>query len=143
MLPMHEDGAGGFRASAREVHSDSNGSSEVKEPLPPSMLMVAAALAAVAIVACLLVQPELGSLVAPALGPWAGLVYGHLHCTMANAAPQWSWAGVAAMAVAIGGVGSSLNTTSRAVRVVITIVLGLALLQWFALAWLSALNATE
>ena len=38
------------------------------------------------LVTCLLLRPESVSLVAPVLGPWAGVLYGHHECTLAT---QW------------------------------------------------------
>ena len=40
----------------------------------------------VVLVMCLLLRPESVSLVAPVLGPWAGVLYGHHGCTLAT---QW------------------------------------------------------
>jgi hypothetical protein len=40
---------------------------------------------------CLLLRREAASLVAPILGPWAGVLYGHHGCTLATQWPTATW----------------------------------------------------
>ena len=87
-----------------------------------------------------LLRPEVPALIAPLLGPWAGHLFGHDECTMANALPQWSWAAV--------GLGVAAIATARVVRtrsgrwIAIALLSGWSLV-WSGLALLSVLNSCE
>ena len=93
---------------------------------------------ALALVLCLVVQPEPGALVAPLLGPWAGLAWGHSECTMAKALPGPSYATVVALSVVLW---LYLRAHASRGRAVLAALLFIAVLSWSALAVLSALNA--
>lgn len=98
---------------------------------------------ALATVGCLLARPEIGAFVAPLLGPWGGVAFGHSDCTMANALPGPS-------AFAVGWLALSLllswflrATPSQFLRVASHVSLALAATCWCALAWFSAVNSTS
>ncbi|MCC7013117.1 MAG: hypothetical protein IT454_11185 [Planctomycetes bacterium] len=98
---------------------------------------------AAALLGCLLVRPEVGSLVAPRLGPWGGEAYGHSDCTMAAALPATSAAVVGLLAVASATSWFLRAAASKVARAWSRALLALAATGWFALAWLSAVNSTS
>ncbi|MCY3002870.1 MAG: hypothetical protein NTV21_13800 [Planctomycetota bacterium] len=98
---------------------------------------------ALATVGCLLARPEIGAFVAPLLGPWGGVPFGHSECTMASALPGPS-------AFAVGWLALSLllswflrATPSSFLRIASHTSLALAATCWCALAWFSAANSTS
>lgn len=126
------DGAGG---AARHV---------IRSPTVSFRPLAAVALpAALACAGCLLVRPEPASLLAPLLGPWAGISYGHSECTLGNLAQLWSWIGTAAFAIACVAACLTRRSERAWARHVATAALALAALDWFALAWLSTVNTTS
>src|ERR1700741_4778913 len=64
------------------------------------LVLVSAVPAAITLGWSLLMQPEFPTLLAPLLGPWAGLPLGQRECTMANGAPEVT-AAVIAFIVAV------------------------------------------
>jgi hypothetical protein len=98
---------------------------------------------ALATVGCLLVRPEVGSFVAPLLGPWGGLPYGHSECTMASALPGPSAFAVGWLALSILLSWFLRATPSHLLRIASHASLALAATIWCALAWFSAVNSTS
>jgi hypothetical protein len=107
------------------------------------MLLCTAAPTALITGASLLVRTELPSLGVPLLGPWAGLLYGHSDCTLANVAPRWSWIGAGALALALAVLALSRRSEGRLPRASALVLWTLAWSHWGALGWLSALNTTS
>lgn len=83
----------------------------------------------------LLIRTEPGSLIAPAFGPWAGIVFGHSCCTMGTFFPLGSIG-----LVAIGGAVIYLYARFRGGWLT-----GVVLweLPWLCAALLSVLNSTS
>ena len=111
--------------------------------VPRATLLCVALPYALATAGCLLVRPEVGSFLAPLLGPWGGVPYGHSECTVASNGP-----GIAALAV--GWLVLSLllvwflrRTPSSFLRIASHTSLALAATCWCALAWISAVNSTS
>ncbi len=103
------------------------------------LLCVALPLALASALAVLL-RPELRSLTTPLLGPFAGELYGHGDCTLANLVPSWSAVGCAALALAILA-SSRLHASPRAgLRRASHALLALATSHWALLALLSLAN---
>ena len=88
----------------------------------------------------LLMRPELATLAAPLLGPWAGRLYGHRECTMAATLPACSWGGVGLGLVAIV---ATLAARKRAWRFASVALLAVWSLVWNGLALLSLVNTLE
>jgi len=98
---------------------------------------------ALGVAGCLLLRPEVGSFVAPLLGPWGGVPFGHSDCTLASVHPGPT-------AFAVGWLALSLllswflrATPSSFLRIASHASLALAATIWCGLAWLSALNTTS
>jgi hypothetical protein len=108
-----------------------------------TLLLCSAIPAALIVGASLLVRTEFGSLGVPLLGPCAGLLYGHSDCTLANAAPLWSWIGTGALALAAGGVVLVRRSPRRLPRASALVVWTLAWSHWGLLGWFSAINTTS
>jgi hypothetical protein len=83
---------------------------------------------------------EPSALVAPLLGPWAGLVFGHHECTMAVALPAWS---AAACASGVAVLAAAVLLRRGGARGLIPFVATLWALLWVGLALLSVLNTLE
>ena len=87
---------------------------------------------------CVVARPRIGAFVAPFLGPWAGVAYGHYDCTMGHAAPLPSF-GLAVFGAA-SGVGLVLargaNGRTLALSALVVWALG-----WELAAFLSFVNA--
>lgn len=81
-------------------------------------------------------QPRLFSFCAPLLGPWAGHLFGHSDCTLAHAAPGWSFAAVVLVASAAFAVWG-ISPRRRFLRIV---VVANAALIWSVAALLSVAN---
>ncbi len=88
----------------------------------------------------MLMRPEAGSLLAPAFGPWAGLLYGHSDCTMASVFPVVAFALVALGAVSILAVRRLNRGRARSVALWVT---GLWAVAWEIMALLSVVNTTS
>jgi hypothetical protein len=86
--------------------------------------------------ACFALEPSPLSLLAPFLGPWAGYLYGHESCTLANVAPRLALA-VAGALLAGPLLAAFLRGAWRARALGFT---AFALVVWCALASLSVLN---
>jgi hypothetical protein len=86
-----------------------------------------------------LLQPDWFSPFAPVLGPWAGFLYGHSDCTLANAAPAWAAVAVALGLCALGAIFVA-PTRFHWMRIAIT---ANAAAVWSAAAWLSVVNTTS
>ncbi|MCC6406936.1 MAG: hypothetical protein IT453_07210 [Planctomycetes bacterium] len=88
----------------------------------------------------LLLRPELVSLAAPPLGPWAGYLYGHHDCTLAAQSQAASIAGAV-----LGGLllVAYARVRSRTARVSLSLVLVLWSCAWATAAALSVLNTTS
>lgn len=99
--------------------------------------------AALAVAGCLLVRPEPASLIAPLLGPWAGLAYGHSDCTLGNQVPAWSWLSGVALVCSVPTAIQLQRSERAAVRRTALATVVLLGFQWFAMAWLSAVNTTS
>ncbi len=84
-------------------------------------------------------QPHWFSPFAPVLGPWAGFLYGHSDCTLANAAPAWAAVAVALALCALGAIFLA-PTRFRWTRIALT---ANAAAVWCAAAWLSVVNTTS
>jgi hypothetical protein len=82
---------------------------------------------------------EVRTIAAPVLGPWAGHLYGHSECTMANALPWASWTAVGLGVVTLV---LMLLARSRPWRVVAAVVGSIWSLFWNGLAFLSVVNAS-
>lgn len=93
-----------------------------------------------ALAGCLLMRPEAGSLLAPAFGPWAGLLYGHRDCTFASFAPV---AAFALLALGAGSLVALVRLRPGARRAVALWVMGLWSVAWELTALVSVLNTTE
>lgn len=111
--------------------------------VPRATLWCVAIPYALAMIGCLLARPEIGAFVAPLLGPWGGVPFGHSDCTMASALPGPS-------AFAVGWLALSLllswflrATPSHFLRIASHTSLALAATIWCGLAWLSAVNSTS
>jgi hypothetical protein len=103
-------------------------------------LLCAALPLALASALAVLLRPELRSLITPLLGPFAGELYGHGDCTLANLASSWSAIGGAALALAILA-SSRLHASPRAApRRASHALLALATSHWALLALLSLAN---
>lgn len=95
---------------------------------------------ALALLLCVLMQPVPGSVLAPALGPWAGLIYGHRDCTMASVFPA------VAIALLVLGVGCLFAVRGRLPgvgRAAALWVTGLWAVAWEFTALLSVVNTTS
>lgn len=95
------------------------------------------ALTAVGWTLCFLVQPRIGSLAAPLLGPWAGLAIGHSECTMASALPGWS---IAAVALGVLTLAAWKFLRHKARGALLAILTSFWALLWVGLALLSVVN---
>lgn len=89
---------------------------------------------------CLLARPASASLVAPALGPWAGALYRHQDCTLGSVLP--------ALSLGLAAAGAILLVTLRALRTGPWHTFVLVLAAFWALAWetaalLSVVNSTS
>jgi len=93
-----------------------------------------------AMVACFLMQPQPAALAAPLLGPWAGLAFGHMDCTLAAQFPIGSFALLGSGVLAFFG---RLRASNDTVRTVLDVLLLLWLTIWCAFAVLSVLNTTS
>jgi hypothetical protein len=91
----------------------------------------------VGLVACCLLRPEVRTLAAPLLGPWAGHLYGHRECTMASQMPGWSLASAVVGALALGILLLGRTPPWRTLAVLLLAVWSFA---WSWLALLSVLN---
>jgi len=98
--------------------------------VPPTVLVIGWAW-------CLAMRPEPASLLAPPLGPWAGIAYGHHDCTMAAMLPGWTRAVVALGVVALAACIFGRRTRMRGV---LPFLVTLWTAAWVALAWLSVVN---
>jgi len=89
--------------------------------------------------ASLLIRPEADSLIAPWLGPWAGLAYDHLDCTMGTQLP--------ALSFALAGLGAlALPATVLArgrLAVAATALASAWAVAWELLALMSVANTTS
>lgn len=85
-----------------------------------------------------LAGPDLASLLAPWLGPFAGMVWGHADCTMWN---QSRGAAIAAIALGLGSLALFVVADRRKGPLAALIPGALWSLVWCALATISALNA--
>jgi hypothetical protein len=92
--------------------------------------------AVVVLVWCVLLRPEPASLLAPLLGPWAGVLYGHWECTLASAHP-WRIAAGSAGVIAAVALGWRRPGLVRGLAGVLLVCSGLA---WLAAALLSVAN---
>jgi hypothetical protein len=93
-----------------------------------------------AAVLCLVARPAAASLVAPALGPWAGVLYGHQDCTLGSVLP--------ALSLGIAGAGAVLLVTLRSLRpgtwhTVVLVAAALWALAWETAALISVVNSTS
>lgn len=119
------------------------------EKLPSFLRMPRATLLCIAIpyglaaILCLLMHPEVGSLLAPLLGPWAGNVYGHHDCTMANQIPVPSAIVAGLLAAALATSRFLRSSTSRPARVASHAFLAFAATSWFLFALVSTVNTLE
>lgn len=86
---------------------------------------------------CFLLEPDVRTALAPILGPWSGLAFGHHDCTMANSLPRTTW-----FAVGLGVVALSALALARRplARLLAGVTAGLWALLWMGLAALSILN---
>jgi len=94
----------------------------------------------IAVVLCFLFRPGPGALLAPALGPWAGVVFGHWDCTMAHQLPVLSYALLALGAAALA---SFLRIPRQPWRSLLFTVVVLWAAAWEAASVLSVLNTTS
>lgn len=94
---------------------------------------------AVALGWCVLLRPEVGSVIAPVFGPWAGHVYGHSDCTIASNAPGFS---VALVALGAGSLVGVWLMRGRRGRSAVVAVAALWAVVWEIAALLSVLNTT-
>ena len=92
---------------------------------------------AIAATMALLMRTTPVSLVAPLLGPWTGIPYGHRECTMASAMPTASACCVAGIALA-GGLHFALRRTRF--RPLSLALLARAASAWSVLALFSVVN---
>ena len=93
-----------------------------------------------ALLLCLLMRPEPGSVLAPAFGPWAGLLYGHSECTMASVFPAVAIALLALGVACLLGIRGRLPGVGRALALWAT---GLWAVAWEFTALLSVVNTTS
>jgi hypothetical protein len=82
-------------------------------------------------------RPELPTLITPVLGPWAGIVFGHQECTMANAAPEHSMV-VIAFAFVVAAAWVFLRGTVA--RILVPALAAIWAVGWSALALFSVIN---
>lgn len=108
--------------------------------VPRATLLCIAIPYGLAAILCLLMHPEVGSLLAPLLGPWAGNVYGHHDCTMANLSPVPSGVATGLLAVALATTRALRSTTSLRARVASHAFLALATTLWVLFALFSTVN---
>lgn len=92
------------------------------------------------LVSCCLLQRTPLSLLAPVLGPWAGVLYGHHDCTLGNLQPLASWTLLGALPLAAASLYFGRDTRARPFAL-LALVLVIAL--WSAFALLSVLNTTS
>jgi len=95
---------------------------------------------ALVLLLCVLMQPEPGSVLAPAFGPWAGLLYGHSECTMASVFPAVAIALLALGVACLLGIRGRLPGVGRALALWAT---GLWAVAWELNALLSVVNTTS
>ena len=111
--------------------------------VPRATLLCVALPYALATAGCLLVRPEVGSFLAPLLGPWGGVPFGHSECTMASALPGPSAFAVGWLALSILLSWFLRATPSNFLRIASHTSLALSATIWCALAWFSAANSTS
>ena len=87
----------------------------------------------------LFMRPEPQSVLAPLLGPMAGLLYGHSDCTMANQMPGVS-IGVGVFGLALVGLVLAPLRAGRGLRVLMAVLATTWAFLWAALATLSVVN---
>ena len=93
---------------------------------------------ACAVVLCILIRPEIQSILVPAWGPWAGWLYGHSDCTMAS---QWPVPVTAALTV--GGIACLVVLCRKPARAARLSAAGVWALAWEFAAITSVLNTTS
>lgn len=86
---------------------------------------------------CFALEPTPRSALAPVLGPWAGLLFGHAECTLASVSPLLS--GMVTGLLLLSGLGLVLGR-ARPARPLALLAFVLALGAWCALAALSIVN---
>lgn len=105
---------------------------------PRLLILVALTLPfAAGLVLSLLLRPEAASLLAPFLGPWAGVTYGHHECTLASQSLPAALALAAVGLVALSGTGLLRTRRGYAAVVCVTVLWALT---WEASAVLSVAN---
>ncbi len=85
-------------------------------------------------------RPEVGSFLAPLLGPWAGLAFGHADCTLATILPLPSLALAVLGGVALSGAFRSRRRRTFVPFAILTVTWALA---WCLAALVSVVNSTE
>ena len=104
------------------------------------LLLIAALVVTLAAVVCMMMRTEALSVAAPLLGPWAGILYGHYDCTMANVLPMVSWSAAGLGALAAWMLYFAKRPTAR---VIATLLAFSWAPFWSGLAVLSVLNSTS
>ena len=104
------------------------------------MLGLALLIECATLVSCCVLKHTPLSLLAPVLGPWAGLLYGHEDCTLGNLQPLASWTLLGSLPLAAAGLYLGRDTRARPFAL-LAFVLVIAL--WCVFALLSVLNTTS
>lgn len=111
--------------------------------VPRAVIAVAAVLLAATAGICCLLFSEWRSLAAPALGPWAGVLFGHHECTMATVKPTASRIVVGAFSGSIVAFLFAARSSRLFVRAAGAIFFLLALTAWCGTALLSFVNMSS